>query len=175
MQPSPQRMDEFVRLLGQHQRRVFLYVLSLVPRWNEAEEIVQETNVVLWREFGKFESGTNFAAWACKVAFHQVLAWRKRRQRDRHTFDDDVLEQVGTVAQGMEEELEERAQALAACVEQLPAVQRELIRLRYNESQSIEAIAGRQKRTLDAVYRALSRVRQVLHDCVTRKLGQEGT
>src|SRR4051794_29418130 len=85
------RVDEFVRLLAQNQRRLFLYVLTLVPRWAEAEEIMQETNLVLWREFGKFQAGTNFAAWASRVAFHQVLAWRKRRQRDRHQFSDEVL------------------------------------------------------------------------------------
>ena len=38
---SPERVDAFVRLLGQNQRRIFLYVMSLVPNWNDAEEIIQ--------------------------------------------------------------------------------------------------------------------------------------
>lgn len=172
--PPVERVDEFVRLLGQNQRRIFLYVLSLVPVWSDAEEIVQEANVVLWREFGKFQPGTNFAAWSCKVAFHQVLAFRKRRQRDRLTFDDDVLETLGQEAQTLGDELEDRTHALAGCLERLPAPQRELVRLRYQENCSVESIAQTQRRTLDAVYRALSRVRQTLHDCITRKLGQEG-
>lgn len=170
--PPAARVDEFVRLLGQNQRRVFLYVLSLVPRWTDAEEIVQETNLLLWREFHQFQSGTNFAAWACKVAFHQVLAWRKRRQRDRLQFDHDVLEQIGLQAQALGDELDDRVAALADCLERLPSPQRELIRLRYNEAQSIEAIASSQQRTVEAVYRALSRVRQILYDCISHKLGQ---
>ena len=86
---SPQ-VDAFVRLLGQNQRRIFLYVMSLVPNWNDAEEIIQETNLVLWREFARFELGTNFTAWACKVALHQVLAWRKRVKRNRPRVQSGV-------------------------------------------------------------------------------------
>ena len=82
---SPKTVDVFVRLLGQNQRRIFLYVMSMVPDWNDAEEISQETNLILWREFGRFQQGTNFAAWASRVAFHQVPAVRKRRRGGRRS------------------------------------------------------------------------------------------
>jgi RNA polymerase sigma-70 factor (ECF subfamily) len=168
-----ERVDRFVRLLGQNQRRIFLYVMNLVPNWNEAEEIVQETNLLLWREFDRFQAGTNFAAWACKIAFHQVLGWRKRRQRERLSFSPAFLEAVAAEAADSAELLEERSRALSGCIERLPPHQRDLLRLRYSESRRIEAIAEQLGRTTDAVYRALSRIRQTLHDCVTRTLRQE--
>jgi len=172
--PEPSgRVDEFVRLLGQNQRRIFQYVLSLVPQWGEAEEIMQETNLVLWREFGQFQSGTNFAAWACKVAFHQVLAWRKRRQRDRLEFSVEFLETIAEEAASCSDLLEERAQLLSDCIDKLPLQHRDLLRLRYTEGQSIDAIAAKVGRTLDAVYRVLSRIRHTLHDCVSKTLPQE--
>ena len=52
---SHEAVDAFVRLLGQNQRRLFLYIMSMVPNWNDAEEIIQETNLVLWREFARFD------------------------------------------------------------------------------------------------------------------------
>lgn len=164
------RMDAFVRLLGQNQRRIVMYVMSLVPNWTDAEEIVQETNLVLWREFGQFELGTNFAAWACKVAFHQVLAWRKKRQRDRLQFSPAFLEAVAAETSALSDVLEERSAALAGCIEKLPAAQRDLLRLRYSEGQGIEAIAERLDRTTEAVYRALSRIRHALHECVNQQM-----
>src|SRR5262249_34859663 len=82
------RTELFIRLLGQSHRSLHLYVMSLVPNRNDAEDILQQTNLVLWREFHQFEPGTNFTAWACRVAFNQVLAWRKRRQRDRLVFSE---------------------------------------------------------------------------------------
>src|SRR3954454_18304563 len=112
---SAESVDAFVRLLGQNQRRIFVYVMSMVPDRNDAEEIIQETNLVLWREFGRFQPGTNFAAWACKVALYQVLAWRKRLRRDRLEFSPTFLEAVAEEASTASEALEERSQYLARC------------------------------------------------------------
>ncbi|GIW80385.1 MAG: hypothetical protein KatS3mg105_2192 [Gemmatales bacterium] len=168
------RGDLFVRLLSQNQRRLYLYVMSLVPSRNDAEEVLQETNLVLWREFDRFEEGTNFAAWACRVALNQVLAWRKRRQRDRLCFSDAFLEAVAAEADSSADVLEDRAEALSRCLEKLPAHQRDLLNLRYTEQMDIEEVARRAERSTEAVYRALSRIRHALHDCVTRTLLQEG-
>jgi RNA polymerase sigma-70 factor (ECF subfamily) len=167
------RVDAYVRLLSQNQRRVTLYVLSLVPRWNDAEEIIQETNLVLWREFDRFELGTNFAAWACKVAFHQVLAWQKRRGRDRLRFTPEFLEAVAGDAAAAADHLDQRGRLLEGCIRKLPDGQRELLRLRYVENCSIDEVASRLDRTATAVYRALSRIRQTLYQCVTRSLAKE--
>jgi RNA polymerase sigma-70 factor (ECF subfamily) len=167
------RVDEFVRLLAQNQRRLFVYVHTLVPNHADAEEVLQNTNLVLWREFGTFETGTNFTAWACRVALNQVLAWRKKQQRDRLRFSDELLEVVATEAREADDALEERSRALAGCLEKLPPDQRELIRLRYGEGSAIEAVAAAVRRTVEATYRALSRVRHALHECVTRTLARE--
>ncbi|MBL8796995.1 MAG: sigma-70 family RNA polymerase sigma factor [Planctomycetia bacterium] len=166
----PERVDEFVRLLGQNQRRIFLYIMGLAPNWSDAEEIVQNTNLVLWREFAQFQPGTNFTAWACKVAFHQVLAWRKRKQRDRLQFSDVFLEAVAEDSAAAADLLEERSAVLAGCIDKLPDNQRALIRQRYAEGLSVEAIAQQCDRTVEAVYRALSRIRQTLHECVSKQL-----
>jgi len=170
---APQRMDTFVRLLGQHQRRIFLYVMGLVPNASDAEEIIQETNLVLWRAFDQFQPGTNFAAWACKVAFHQVLAFRKRRQRERLEFSPAFLEAVAAETDTISDVLEERSQALAGCVGKLPEAQRDLLRLRYTEGLAVEVIAAKLDRSVEAVYRALSRVRHTVYQCVTRSLKRE--
>lgn len=169
----PDRVDEFVRLLAQNQRRLYVYVHTLVPNPADTEEVLQNTNLVLWREFGKFETGTNFAAWACRVALNQVLAWRKKRQRDRLQFSDAFLGAVAAEADRSADALEERCRALAGCVEKLPADHREMVRVRYTEGGSIEATAAALHRTVEATYRALSRIRHVLHDCVTRTLERE--
>src|SRR4051812_44777422 len=171
--PSEQ-VDAFVRLLGQNQRRIFLYVMSMVPNWNDAEEIIQETNLILWREFARFQLGTNFAAWACKVALHQVLAWRKRQRRDRLQFSPAFLEAVAQEASAASEVLEERSQSLARCIEKLPADRRRMLQLRYSDGLAITAIPGQLERSEEAVYRALSRIRRVLHDCVARSRLLEG-
>jgi RNA polymerase sigma-70 factor (ECF subfamily) len=168
------KTELFIRLLGQHHRSLHLYVMSLVPNRTDAEDVLQQTNLVLWREFHQFQPGTNFAAWACRVAFNQVLAWRKRRQRERLVFSEAFLQAVAAEVSADAERLEERTHRLAGCIQKLPPHHRELIRLRYSEGNAVESIAAEVNRTVDAVYRMLSRIRHVLFDCVTRSVGQEG-
>jgi RNA polymerase sigma-70 factor (ECF subfamily) len=171
---SSESVDAFVRLLGQNQRRIFLYVMSMVPNWDDAEEIIQETNLVLWREFARFEPGTNFTAWACRVALHRVLAWRKRVKRNRLEFSPEFLEAVADEASAASDALEERSQCLARCIERLPEERQQLLRMRYSDGLAINVIARQLERTEEAVYRTLSRIRRALHDCVTRARLLEG-
>ena len=60
---------QFVTLLTSHQGRLFAYVLSLVGDADQARDVMQETNAVLWQKSADFEIGTNFSAWMIKTAF----------------------------------------------------------------------------------------------------------
>lgn len=170
--PASDRVDEFVRLLGQNQRRIFIFVMSMVPNLDDAEEIIQETNLLLWREFESFRPGTNFAAWSCRVALNQTLAWRKRKRRDRLEFSPAFLEAVATESSAEADRLEERSRVLAQCIEKLPERHRRLLRTRYSERRGIEVISQELGRTTAAVYRSLSRIRHTLHECVTHTISQ---
>ena len=88
------RAEEFVFLLARHERPLGAYVMTMVPHAQDADDILQEAKVIMWRNFARFESGTNFGAWARKIAFHQVLAFRKRKHRDRLDFSQEFLKVV---------------------------------------------------------------------------------
>ena len=71
MQPEPasnldrdDRTEEFLRLLNQHERAVNAYILTLNPHWADAEDIAQETRLRLWKQFDKYQPGTDFCAGA---------------------------------------------------------------------------------------------------------------
>lgn len=166
----PDRAEEFVFLLARHERLLGAYVMTMVPHPQDADDILQEAKVVMWRNFSKFESGTNFGAWARKVAFHQVLAYRKRKHRDRLDFSEDFLRTVSEEVEQSADQLEQRERVLHDCVAKLPAEHRDALQLRYQEGLSLEDMAARLERTVGALYRLLSRVRHVLHECVTKNL-----
>ena len=171
MTPSD-RAEEFVFLLARHERLLGAYVMTMVPHPQDADDILQEAKVVMWRHFSKFESGTNFGAWARKVAFHQVLAYRKRKHRDRLDFSEDFLRAVADEVESSSDRLEQRERLLHECVAKLPTDHRDALNLRYQENLSLEDMATRLGRTVGALYRLLSRVRAVLHECVTKNLSR---
>lgn len=176
-EPNPSsknaRIEEFVRLLGENQHRIFVYLMSLMHDRVAVEDVQQDTNLVLWREFESFEPNSNFAAWSCRVAFNQMRAWRKKQQRDRLVFSDSFLEALSAELDSQAGSLDRRLDALEKCVERLPSHHRELIRHRYSIGSAIEEIAERMERKPDAIYRLLSRVRCSLLDCVQNRMAKE--
>lgn len=176
--PSPSsssttRDAEFVQLFTMNQHRIYIYLVSLVHDQNAADDIFQETMLVLWREFERFESGTNFMAWSCTVALNQVRAWRKKQQRDRLQFSDEFLEALSQELDSNADYLESRYQMLRDCIAKLPQHHRQLIAYRYSSGHAIDDIAKQTQRSIDAVYRLLSRIRRTLQDCVTDQLTLE--
>lgn len=158
--------------MTKYERLVYGYILSLVPNWADADEILQETNIRLWEEFEKFQLGTNFAAWATRVAHFQVLTWRKRVSRSRLVFDQRVIDALAAEPCWSDDEFEARQQALAECVSQLPAHSRELLRHCYVKGSKAKDVAVELKRSPAAVYKALERIRAALYACIQRKMTQ---
>ncbi|MFV1994888.1 MAG: sigma-70 family RNA polymerase sigma factor [Verrucomicrobiales bacterium] len=166
--------DAFLRLLDEHERRLAIYVFGLVPRIADAEDILQETRMVMWRQFEKFEIGSNFLAWGRRIAFHQILNHRRRSKKAHLQFSEAFLESVAAEIESSDATTDRRSDALHLCLRRLPMGNRRLVVLRYFEELSIDEIAAKVGRTPGATYRALSRVRRNLHTCVSQKLG-EGT
>jgi RNA polymerase sigma-70 factor, ECF subfamily len=166
------RLDEFVRLLSEHDRGVLLFILSLVPNWDDAEEIRQETNVKLWQEFNKFQSGTDFGKWARTIARYEVLTFKTRGRRDWLRVSQRSMDLVTAEVEVAIDNTRTRQTALTECVKELSAFNRELVRLYYTVGRKIREIARDLRCTPDAAYKALQRTRIELRQCVDRRLGE---
>ena len=86
---------------------MFAYIFSLLGNRTQAEDVMQETNAILWRKAHEFKLGTNFGAWMLRVAYFQVMAHRRKITRDRHVFDDDFIADISDDAQQQSESHEE--------------------------------------------------------------------
>jgi len=165
-----ERQKLLVRLLTQNQRRIFSYLYTLVPDRHAAEDLLQQTCMVVCEKFGEFQPGTDFVAWACQIAYWEVRAARQKFARSKVLFDDAALEAVAKTAEEMAPELSDRHEALAKCLEKLHPRDRELILTRYEPGGGVEAAAQRTGRTVVAAYKALTRIRKLLQDCVNLQL-----
>jgi RNA polymerase sigma-70 factor (ECF subfamily) len=162
--------EPFVRVLLANQGNIHAYITSLLCNLEQAEEILQETNVVLCREADQFSTITDFTAWACRVAYFQVLRYRKQRQRDRHRFDDSLLNLIAEEAAPHTRELGERRRALNECLNKLSDLQRNLITRRYSSSGSVQSVAREYGRSPGAISQSLYRIRALLLKCIERRI-----
>jgi RNA polymerase sigma-70 factor, ECF subfamily len=171
---SPPRADEFLRLFAANQPRIFGYILALIPNWHDAEEVLGNTTVVLWNSFGDFRPGTAFHAWACRVAFNQVLTFRKRKKRGPLLLSDHTIEALARETDELSGVLDDQLQALAHCVGKLTPRQREILNSCYQGKSSIGEAAQRMGRPAGTIYKSLSRIRRLLFECIQGQLATEG-
>src|SRR6185295_14130915 len=132
------------------------------------------TNVVLWNKFADFQPGSNFFAWASRIAYYEVLSLMKQQRRNR-TFSDEALELLANEAVAMSDRSSERYEALEDCLSRLTPPDRELLQERYYYQRPPKQIAAAQSRSVHSVYRALSRIHNVLLNCVQRNLKSDMT
>ncbi|MDF1747096.1 MAG: sigma-70 family RNA polymerase sigma factor [Gimesia sp.] len=172
-QAAKMESEEHVRLIAQAQRRVYAFIFSLVGHSTDADDILQETNVVLWRKRETYERGTNYFAWAFAIARLQVLAHRSRQACRGMTFDDDLLEEIAKAASTESEQYDRRNIALQGCLQKLTSIQRDLITRRYQPDGAVNSLATDIGKTSKAVSESLRRVREKLRLCIERTLAAE--
>ncbi len=162
--------SQFVSLLTSYQSRLYAYVLSLVGDAHLAADVMQETNVVLWRKSGEFVPGTDFAAWAFHVAYLQVMAGRQRQSRNRLLFSDELLHQLAEESAACSVDFDARLLALDQCLGQLRPEHQEVIRLKYAHGQALSEIAETAGVKANAVGQLLHRLRLKLLECIRTRL-----
>jgi len=166
--------ESFVAELTDAQGRLAAYIRTLVPDHDRARDVLQETNLVLWRKADEFRPGTDFGAWACKVAYFQVLAHRRDAGRERLLFDDELVGQVAATAERRGELYEQRQRAMRGCLKKLDQRQRDALHAKYSQSLSIAEMSERFSSTAEAMKKLLFRARRALFTCIERTISREG-
>lgn len=168
------RTEQFVQQLAEHQNRLYGYVFSLLSDHSRAADVLQETNLVLWRKIGEFDVKKPFLPWAFAIARFQVLANLRDQKRDKLLLDAELAEAISEEAEAQAGKLDEFRQALRPCLASLTEGNRELVEQRYLKSMSIADIATSVDRTVSAVKVALMRSRRHLAECIQLRMAAEG-
>src|SRR3954465_13692827 len=157
-------------LMTRHQRQIFSYIYVLVHNRADAEDLLQETSLVICEKFHEFKPGTDFVAWACQIAYWRVRYSRQKFARSKIVFDQDIVDVVAPPPDTMAAERDERHEALGRCRQRLHPRDRELLIARYEPGGTVNEAARRSGRTVKTAYKALARLRKLLFDCVTTRL-----
>ena len=164
----------FTSLFGAHERSIFTYLLALTGSFSTAEDALQEASIVMWQKFPEFEKGTNFGAWARKIAYHMAMRSRKEATKRMPVFSNQFIDAIGDAGMAEEEHRGGRSKALKNCVKKLNPSDQELLAYRYGEKGlTAKDVADTLKRPTNTVYKALRRIRVVLLECVQRAMARE--
>ena len=173
--------ESFVRYFSKYEGNLRAFVASLLHDWSGVDEVVQAASIVMWRKFDQFDQSgpeSSFLNWSFMIARFEVLKYRSKVARDRLVFSEEVQELLDSEAESVAANQSERERALQHCIKKLAPAQRELIEATYGSGVSIKDAAHKAGRTPTALYKALARIRDSLHDCIQsaiakRALGED--
>lgn len=162
---------EIIRLISSSQGVLLGYILTLYPDRVGAHDILQETNVVLWEKLGQFQIGTNFKAWAFRIAYLQTLACLKKRKREQWIgFSTSLVDQLAVESDSILEDFEVRQVALRECLKKIPDGDALILQSHYVERVPLVTLGERLKRSVGALKQVLLRLRRSLRACIVRRM-----
>lgn len=170
--PSP----EIDILIEAHRPRLHAFLVSLTGSRAAADDLAQETCLVLWEKRESFDPAGDFRAWAFRIAFLQTQNYRRKlaRQQRRELPGDELFDHIAAVAtesHGKSDLEEARHAALLTCLKKLPEGHRDLLLSRYQDGTSLEHLSSEANLNRNAMAQKLFRIKQALLRCVERQLG----
>jgi len=168
--PEGARYESFVARFAHYEPDLRRFIRSLLPTHTDADEVVQQTAIVIWRKYEQYDPATNFMKWACVIARFEALAYRRKMARDRLVFREDLL---SLMADESVEEIDARRSehdALEECLGAMPEKQRKFVTLAYTPGVKVKEMAKEAGSTSAAFYMRLKRLRRQLMRCIESKM-----
>lgn len=164
------RSEQFTTLWTAAQPTITAFIRTLVPDFQQAEEVLQRVAIALFRKFDQYDAQRTFAAWAVGVAKYEVLYYRRQYATDRHVFNDELVEELSSSYERLVDEADPIREALEICLDELRGRPKKAIVLKYEQGLESSAIASRLRISTGAVRILLWRARAALRECVERKM-----
>jgi RNA polymerase sigma-70 factor, ECF subfamily len=170
---EPHQAERFAALWTAAQSTIASFIRTLVPDYQQADEVLQRVAVTLVRKFDQYDETRPFAAWAVGVAKFEVLYYRRERATDKHLFGDDIVEQIASRYEVLAEDVDPVREALRKCLDELTGRSKKVVDMRYRKGMKSLAIAEEMALSAGAVRMLLCRVREGLRRCIEQRVGRK--
>lgn len=169
---TPEQQEAFVILLNSVHGKLLRFIMSLVARRQDAEDILQRASITMWRRFAQFEQGSDFMAWAATIAAYEARNFQRVTGRSRVVFDGELMETLAAHRAQDLQRADRRLEALEECVGKLDSANRLLVDAVYSRGEDIGELARREGRAPQTFYNRLNLIRRILTDCMRRKVAE---
>jgi len=164
----------FSAIVSNYQKMIFTIVLKIVENREDAEDIMQEIFVKVFKSLDRFKEESEFSTWLYRIAYNTTISELRKRKISFVSIHDhsDALNET----YGDEEELELKdikLRYLDAALKKLPPDEIFLVTLYYYKEQSIEAISKISNLSAANVKVKLHRIRKKLAMEINRLLQDE--
>ncbi|MBP85195.1 MAG: hypothetical protein CMJ64_00500, partial [Planctomycetaceae bacterium] len=134
-----------------------------------------EAMLVVVKKYDQFQEGTSMLAWCRSIVRIEVLRAKQRYQRERTLAErllDDAIDAAFDEFQAvrLHDEAESSREALRRCLERVPDRGQGVLRARFADELSYQQIGERLGMTVEAVRKALFRLKKQVGSCAETSL-----
>ncbi len=153
-------------IITRHRRRIFGFILSKIKDKDTAEDIFQDVFIKIINSIkkGKYNEEGKFIVWAMTITHNLIMDYFRKKKKTRFlkpTDEFDIFDVLSDGALNSEQQMV-RSQIiddLNRLIEELPASQKEVLKLRYYSNMSFKDIAEKCDISINT---ALGRMRYAL-------------
>ncbi len=168
--------DAFDTLLKRHQDRIYNYILRIIKNEDIANDIFQDTFVKAIQTIrqGRYTENGKFPAWISRIAHNLIIDYYRQERSENlqsaDVTDVDVLNRKELCEETIEDIIisDQIRSDVKYLIEELPELQREVLKMRYYQNLSFKEIA---EITGVSINTALGRMRYAILNL--RRIAQE--
>jgi RNA polymerase sigma factor (sigma-70 family) len=176
--PKPadeERRDRILRSAFECREELVTYARALLGDYSAAEDAVQEAMLVVIAKHDQFEEGTSILAWCRSIVRIEVLRAKQRHQRERTLVQRILADAVDAAFDEFQNfrtshERELRRDALSQCIGQISDRGKRVLEARFIDELAYPQIGQRLSMSIEAVRKALFRVKKQVRTCVETRL-----
>jgi RNA polymerase sigma-70 factor (ECF subfamily) len=131
--------DAFRDLYLRYHRRLARFLTRLTNRYEDAEEIINDTLWIVWQRAGEFRNASRVSTWIMGIAYRRALNMIRRASTHERAMRLEIAETEAAVSDSAQA-LEQR-QLLDSGLAELPLEQRLVLEFTYYLDHSCEEIA----------------------------------
>ncbi|HEX9601327.1 MAG TPA: sigma-70 family RNA polymerase sigma factor [Mariniflexile sp.] len=168
--------NAFSVIVDHYKDLVYSLSLRMIKNREEAEEVLQDTFIKVYKSLPRFKGDSKFSTWIYKIAYNTCLDRLKKNKKFYNDvpIDEFTEHQVKTIDNALENlEAKEREQAIQDCISLLPSEDGFLLTLYYFEEQSLDDISKVMGLTPNNVKVKLFRSRKKLAAILKQRLEPE--
>jgi RNA polymerase sigma-70 factor (ECF subfamily) len=169
-----EKNKELAVFWAQSQPTIAAFIHSLVPNFQDADDILQNVAIITVEKFEEFDRDRSFSAWGYGIAKNLILKYYSKKGRKRVIIDTDAINKIAQVheeeSQSIHDQKESMEKALKKCLSRLKGKWKKMVDMHYMDEFSPTRIAQQLSMTRNNVFVSLHRLRLSLKQCVKHQL-----
>jgi RNA polymerase sigma-70 factor (ECF subfamily) len=152
---------------------VSAFISSMVPRFPDADDILQQVAVAVVQDYDRYDKERSFVAWAIGIARNKILMYQREKAHERSILEAAAMRAVAEVYEQDSSEFDDMRRALRTCIKKAKVRWQRILEMRYSRGLSTTRIAEQLGMTHNAIFITLHRIRLALRDCIMREMSSK--